>query len=335
MIYNFALGTIFSFICAALIVWSTFSKNKKDMAKIQIFNPIFGALSNIFLCSYSAVVTNLVNVIRNYLTYKGKLTKLITIVCIIFYIVFGLLFNSKGWIGIFPILASSSYAIFCLKSDNAQTLRYGLILNQILWLIHDLYIKAYPSMVVEILISIITGYNILRYSKQENIINKKYKILLAIEEDLEQINKLYADRVKWFNENNIEQWGNNYPNRYNVLYLKEQMKINKLYVMKNENKVIGSMLLKNEDSKYWEDTDNAYYIHHLVTDINTRGIGLELIKFAIEECINDRKEYLRLDTVSKNNWLTEYYQKLGFEILGSKEIKKGVEEKLWQMKIEK
>jgi len=58
MIYNFTLGTIFSFICAILVAWSTFSKNKKDMAKIQIFNPIFGALSNFFFCSYSAVVTN-------------------------------------------------------------------------------------------------------------------------------------------------------------------------------------------------------------------------------------------------------------------------------------
>lgn len=48
MMYNFALGTICSFLCAILIAWSTFSKDKKDMAKIQIFNPIFGALSNFF-----------------------------------------------------------------------------------------------------------------------------------------------------------------------------------------------------------------------------------------------------------------------------------------------
>lgn len=53
----------------------TFNKNKKDMVKIQILNPIFGALSNFFLCSYSAVVTNVVNVIINYLTYKEKITK--------------------------------------------------------------------------------------------------------------------------------------------------------------------------------------------------------------------------------------------------------------------
>ena len=88
---------------------------------------------------------------------------------IIFYILFGLAFNTKGWIGIFPILASSSYAIFCLKSNNAQILRYGLVLNQILWFLHDMFVKAYPSMTVEILISIITIYNIINSTK----INKK------------------------------------------------------------------------------------------------------------------------------------------------------------------
>lgn len=166
--YNFELGTIFSLLCAVLMGCSTFCKKKKSMMKIQIFNPILGAVSNFFFCSYSAVVTNIVNVIRNYLTYKGKLTKSITILCIVFYIIFGLLFNSIGWIGLLPILASSSYAIFCLCSDNAQILRYGLILNQILWLFHDLCIKAYPAMVMEILISIITIYNILKCYTRTN-----------------------------------------------------------------------------------------------------------------------------------------------------------------------
>lgn len=163
----------------------------------------------------------------------------------------------------------------------------------------------------------------------------EYNIFLATEEDLEQINKLYIDRLKWFSENNIKQWGKKYADKYDVLYLKEQMRINKLYVVKNEDQVvIGSMLLKSEDPKYWEDSANAYYIHHLVSDINTRGIGVGLIKFAIEECINNKKDYLRLDTVSKNNWLNEYYEKLGFEFFGTKELKGGVEN-LWQMKIEK
>lgn len=168
MMYNFILGTIFSLCCAILMAWSTFSKNKKSMTRIQIFNPIFGALSNFFFCSYSAVVVNIVNVIRNYLTYKGRLNKIITTLCIIFYILFGVFFNTKGWVGVFPILASSSYCMFCLISKNTQSLRFGLLLNQILWFIHDIYVKSYPSVGVEIIVSIITIYNIIKYSMNNN-----------------------------------------------------------------------------------------------------------------------------------------------------------------------
>lgn len=171
MYYNFTFGTICSFLCAILIALSTFSKSKENMAKIQIFNPMFGALSNFFFCSYSAVVTNLVNVVRNYLTYKNKINKGLTILFISFYVIFGLIFNTKGFIGIFPILASSSYAIFCLRSEEAQFLRYGLVLNQILWFCHDIFIRAYPSMIVEILVSLITIYNIIKFSNK-----KRYNI---------------------------------------------------------------------------------------------------------------------------------------------------------------
>lgn len=172
MYYNFTFGTICSFLCAILIALSTFCKSKENMAKIQIFNPMFGALSNFFFCSYSAVVTNLVNVVRNYLTYKNKINKELTILFISFYVIFGLIFNTRGFIGIFPILASSTYAIFCLRSEEAQFLRYGLVLNQILWFCHDIFIRAYPSMIVEILVSLITIYNIIKFSNK-----KRYNII--------------------------------------------------------------------------------------------------------------------------------------------------------------
>lgn len=162
----------------------------------------------------------------------------------------------------------------------------------------------------------------------------KYNIVLAQEKDLKKINNLYSKRLNWFNENNIKQWGENYPNKYNIEYLKEQMVINKLFVIKNNNKIVGSMLLKNDDPKFWDDNEKAYYIHHLVTDINTHGIGIKLIDFAKEECIKNNKTYLRLDCVSKNEWLNEYYKNLGFEYYGKKELTKGCEN-LWQLKIKK
>lgn len=158
--YNYTIGIVFSFIYAVFVMWSTFAKNKKQMGKIQFYDQAFGAFSNFFLTSYSAVIINGINAVRNYLVYKGKINKIIIIICIVFYISFGIMFNSKGWIGIFPIIASSSYAVFCLKSKDEIVLKYGLILNQLLWLVHDIYVMAVPAIVVEIIVTVLSIYNI-------------------------------------------------------------------------------------------------------------------------------------------------------------------------------
>lgn len=146
----------------------------------------------------------------------------------------------------------------------------------------------------------------------------KFQIMLAKEEDLEAIHILIVDRCKWFIEQQINQWKiGYYPIRYNVEYFHKQMKENELYVVKDKNKIIGVILLKNEDKDYWQDEKKAFYIHHLTTHINYHGIGKMLIQFAVEHAKECGKEYLRLDCFSSNVKLNEYYESLGFELCGS------------------
>ena len=163
--YNYELGIFFSFIYSVVFMVSVFQKSKKEMLKVQVIDQIVLGLSNFFLMAYSAVVTNIVNTIRNYLTYKGKLTKTIGVLCIIFYVVFGLMVNVRGFIGFLPIIASSTYVIFCLGSKNVQQQRAGLILNLLIHLVHDIYIKAYPTVITEIIVVILTTYNIYKDRK--------------------------------------------------------------------------------------------------------------------------------------------------------------------------
>lgn len=92
--------------------------------------------------------------------------------------------------------------------------------------------------------------------------------------------------------------------------------MNTLFVAKLNNKVCGVMLLKNEDGIYWKNNDPSYYIHHLATDINTKGVGKKLIDFAKEESKLNKKKYLRLDCYQESVFLN-YYKKIGFHNVGS------------------
>lgn len=143
-----------------------------------------------------------------------------------------------------------------------------------------------------------------------------YIVELAKEENIKQIRQLILDRCLWFKENSIAQWTEEYFNEYNVEYFRELIKENRVYVIKDNDKVIGTFTLK-ETNKYWQDDGLAMYIRHLVTSLEYRGIGKLLIDFALEEVRKHGKKFLRLDCFTSNKVLNEYYNKLGFICFGS------------------
>ena len=160
-----------------------------------------------------------------------------------------------------------------------------------------------------------------------------YKVELSTLKDLNSIHKLIYDRCLWFSEKGVKGWNiDYYPNKYDNNNFIEQMKINKLFVAKFNNKVCGVMLLKDEDKYYWNNDDSSYYIHHLATDINLNGVGKKLISYAVEQCKINNKKCLRLDCYQESKFLNEYYKKMGFNNVGS-----GTDENynfnLWEMKI--
>lgn len=160
-----------------------------------------------------------------------------------------------------------------------------------------------------------------------------YKIELAKIEDLDTIHKLIYDRCLWFSEKGVKGWNvKSYPNKYDTNYFIEQMKINKLFVVKLDSKICGAMLLKDEDKSYWNNEDSSYYIHHLVTDIHLKGVGKELIEYAKEQCKISNKKYLRLDCYKESVFLNSYYQKNGFHHVGDGTIG-NYNYNLWEMKI--
>ena len=142
-----------------------FKKNKNDLILWQGIDVIFCILSNIALYTYSALATNTIALIRNFLAYKNKLTKQITWILFILCIVAGLYANNRGIIGLFPIIASASYTIFMYITKNEQQMRWALVSNLILWFVHDIYVQAYPSALIDVVLSVWTSIQIFKNRK--------------------------------------------------------------------------------------------------------------------------------------------------------------------------
>ncbi len=164
----FILGNIFSLIAAICLGVSVFKKTTASLLMWQILEVVFCILSNIALITYSALTTNSIALIRDILAYKNKLSKKITIVLVILCIMFGLIANNRGIIGLFPMAASVIYTIFLHLTRNEQQIRFALIINLMLWFVHDFYVGAYPSALMDVMLSAWTLLNIYK--------NIKYKL---------------------------------------------------------------------------------------------------------------------------------------------------------------
>lgn len=165
----FILGEIFSFMAASCLCYSTFNKEKKKMVFWQIFDSIFNTISNLFLLSYSGFITCIFTTIRNILEYKKFNSKKVTLFLCILLIILGVIFNNKGIIGLFPLVACIEYTIFMFKANTSQTLRVGLIINLFLWIIYDLYIKAYPMLIMDLIIICSSLFNIVKFRKKSKM----------------------------------------------------------------------------------------------------------------------------------------------------------------------
>lgn len=165
MFSHILLGNIFSFCAAVCVSISVVKKNKTDFIGWQIGDDIFSCLTCLILSSYAAFTVCFVCFIRNIIAYKQKLTCRLTTILFMANIAVGLAVNNLGVIGLLPIVASASYTIFVYLAKTAQHMRYALIFTLLLWIIHCLYIQAYPSALVNF---IICTWTILQAIKKAN-----------------------------------------------------------------------------------------------------------------------------------------------------------------------
>lgn len=150
------IGNLFALAAAVCLGISVVKKSKKSLIGWQISDAVFGMLVDITLSAYAALVICVICFIRNILSYRGKLTKNITVVLTILSVIIGAWANNLGLIGWCPILASASYTILVYTTKTAQQMRWALVSNLFLWFIHDWYVQAYPLAITDIVLSLWT-----------------------------------------------------------------------------------------------------------------------------------------------------------------------------------
>lgn len=155
--------------------------------------------------------------------------------------------------------------------------------------------------------------------KSKDINNKRkfMNIRLANNNDLEKINKLYKLVID--DLNNIKKidmlWNEVYP----FCEFGYDISNNQMYIIENQNKVIGAFALSTyDDPDYhnieWTSNKKWMYLNRLAILPSEQGKGFakNAIKFVQDYAINNKYDTIRLTVYKDNKYAIGLYEKYGF-----------------------
>ena len=148
---------------------------------------------------------------------------------------------------------------------------------------------------------------------------------LAIIEDLDQIMAIVKETIEDLNKEGNFQWGDGYPN---INVFKEDIKNHSLYVYLNNSEVVAFICLNHkEDLAYkevtWNKQEKAFVIHRFAVKraFQRQKIGSKVIHWVEEYAKRNQIYYLKVDTNSKNIRMNALFKKMGFQYVGSIQLR--------------
>ena len=138
------LGNVFSLLSTLTDLYSVSRKTAKSMHVAQTVTQALLGFSSLFLGGYSAVVQNVVSIIRNLAALKEKSHKAIEYALIVMGVALGIAFNNLGWIGWLPIVSNFVYSVsvFQFKNDE-RSLKIAFAVCVALYIVFNFKILNY------------------------------------------------------------------------------------------------------------------------------------------------------------------------------------------------
>ena len=144
-------------------------------------------------------------------------------------------------------------------------------------------------------------------------------IRLANENDLESLNVLFKSVIN--DLNNIKKidmlWGEVYP----FCEFETDISNNEMYVIENDNKIIGSFVLSEyDDPDYhnikWNSNDKKwFYLNRLaiLPEEQGKGFAKKTMEYIEKYAMNNNYDYIRLTVYKDNIYAIKLYEKFGFD----------------------
>lgn len=159
---------------------------------------------------------------------------------------------------------------------------------------------------------------------KNNILVNDYHIIKSEPEHFDQLIELFLEIALWLRGQGLRQWGH-FLDGYGRDDVIRSINSGNCLLVLREDAIVGTVTVQYEpdewDQHIWKDMnlDESIFIHRLAISRSHshRGIGREILGWIEEDHdFTANKKYIKLDCVSDNKRLNDYYLSNGYEFVG-------------------
>ena len=138
---SIVLGNVCSLLAMVTDSVSATRKTAKGVLMAQIASQVIYCTGAILLKGYSSAVQNVVSIGRNVVAIRKIDSKVIEWILVLLGVVFGIVFNNLGWIGLLPVIANLEYTLAVFKfKDKERALKIAFTICVGMFVIFNLAI---------------------------------------------------------------------------------------------------------------------------------------------------------------------------------------------------
>ena len=147
------------------------------------------------------------------------------------------------------------------------------------------------------------------------------EIVRAEPSDLAAIRSIMLEAAGWLAESGQQMWT---PDDFTIEKLRLFAQADELYLARNRDVPIGTVILQWEDKFFWPDfpPGESAFIHKLAVrrSVAGKGVSTTLIEWAKATAAKAGRKYLRLDCDPSRPGLCAFYESAGFNLHSKRQM---------------
>lgn len=130
---NLLIGNLISAGASVFLAVSCVINDKRKACFCQLMESLLLVISSVFFLAWVRLITQALAVGRNYLVMEDKFTVRLMWIFTAAAAVIGLVVNTEGWLGLFPILGTVQLTLCNYYCKSLKATKWGFLVNVLIW----------------------------------------------------------------------------------------------------------------------------------------------------------------------------------------------------------